>query len=503
MKNNDIRNSKETYYSHIIREHASHGEYTTFTGFIEDKIQKYRNHQDNRYNKGQFKRTDIASKMGNFDYDTLKRILNGNQRTRKRDLLIAVFAVLKLTVKETNIGLELYHMAPLNPMNLRDLVIQQAIADEKGFDGINEMLIECNCSPLNLQRTRSKGMDGDNSFYYEKDTSTPYEIIEKRVIPYYAVPYSSLSFQYYPRNYQFTAYFIIKELHSGRILKLEDPRSQNVYLMDDNGKQSEFPLYSKGVLKRVSKFGECCTEPEIIQFFVSMSYLLDVKARELFMLVDDTRNYGSRTTAYYRDGEIVIFTEVFNQEFPERSEYYQVEISPSFQKLSVSERSVFLSKDIGEERYFDLYGQQCYEVFRQYNSFGELISDQCKTSEQERKWELENHIKWFTKAIKACEEAYLKLQNKEVNIREIRHTESLSDLIEEFDVYNEFDCITSDDGCFSIPGRDSFQTDDGITIDLECLIRAAELGIPSVSEISYLIKTKGSVEAVLSEPLMK
>ena len=47
MKNNDIRNSKETYYSHIIREHASHGEYTTFTGFIEDKIQKYRNHQDN------------------------------------------------------------------------------------------------------------------------------------------------------------------------------------------------------------------------------------------------------------------------------------------------------------------------------------------------------------------------------------------------------------------------------------------------------------------------
>ena len=68
--------------------------------------------------------------------------------------------------------------------------------------------------------------------------------------------------------------------------------------------------------------------------------------------------------------------------------------------------------NLPEERYFELYGRQCYEVFQQYNSFEELISDQFKTSEQERKWELENHIKWFTKAIKACEEAYLKLQNK-------------------------------------------------------------------------------------------
>lgn len=501
MRNKGIENLNEPTY-HIIRELKNHGEYTTFTGFIDDKIQQYQNHRDNRYTKGRFTRADIASKMDKFDKDTLKRILNGNQRTRKRDLLIAVFAVLKLSVSETNMGLELYQMAPLNPNRPRDLVIQQAISSEKGFEGLNEMLVECKCSPLNLRREDKKKRDEDGSFYYKKATPS-YEVITKRVIPYHTVPVSGLSSRYYPGNYQFYVYYIIKDLSNGRVLKLEDPYYQNVYLLDENGNQGEFPLYSKGILRKASVYGERCTDPEIIQYFLSMEYLEQVKAKELLMILDDTRNYGIRTTAYFRNGEIVLFSEAFNQEFPELSEYYQVEVSSSFQKLSVSSKSIFLVKDIGEQRYYEIYGRQACEILDHFNSLSELIDEQCKTAIQEKKLRLEHYYKWFSRAFKACEEAYQKLKNKEVNIYEIKETESLTDLIDEYQIYDELECVPSDDGCFSIPGKDSFQTDDGITIDLETIIRAAELGIPSVSEISHIIRIKGSVEAILSEPLKK
>ncbi len=100
---------------------------TSFSSFINEKIRDLRNKSyDGEVRR--FNRSTLADILG-MDVSTLTKIINQTQATRKRDVIIAICVALQMTESETNLALNLYPMAPLNPYNLRYLVIIQALHD--------------------------------------------------------------------------------------------------------------------------------------------------------------------------------------------------------------------------------------------------------------------------------------------------------------------------------------------------------------------------------------
>ena len=112
-------------YSKLIASAKKESQYESFATFIDEKIHECRE----KHYAGEahsFNRSTLADMIG-IESSTLTKIINGSQATRKRDIIIALCFALQMSESETALALNLYSMAPLNPNNLRDLVIIQAL----------------------------------------------------------------------------------------------------------------------------------------------------------------------------------------------------------------------------------------------------------------------------------------------------------------------------------------------------------------------------------------
>ena len=157
-------------YSKLIASAKKESQYESFSTFIDEKIHECR---EEHYagEARSFNRSTLADMIG-IDASTLTKIINGSQGTRKRDLIIALCFALQLSESETALALNLYPMTPLNPNNLRDLVIIQALHDGASVKDLDDILATHGFPQLNILRGDRK--NEERAVYIPLD-STAYE----------------------------------------------------------------------------------------------------------------------------------------------------------------------------------------------------------------------------------------------------------------------------------------------------------------------------------------
>ena len=469
-------------YSKLKASVKQESQYKSFSTFIDEKIRECRDlYYDGETKK--FNRSTLADMIG-IDTSTLTKIINGSQGTRKRDLIIALCFALQLSESETALALNLYPMAPLNPNNLRDLVILQALRDGISVRQLNDILASNNCSKLNILRSNRK--NDERGIYVPLD-STEFDEISVEVLPYCidgGDSDMSLHVRYRPDRYDYHGEMIIQKKGKGgpqyRISRDDDGEYDIEIQTGDNWKL----LYSSSHLHQKYDGAKQCADPELLNEINKLKEYTDRKARYVHSMCNDTRNYISRFDAVNNHGKLVVYGEGFGFDFPELSEYFQLEASSDGCLFTVSNTSRFLERYLGPDEWMKLYGTISSPVIQSFKALDDVSN---------QRWHDQ-----LQKLLYSADDFLDQLRARKLFIFNARAWIDIDDLMHAYHVEKAFECYQPNDLPYDIvPKTDQITGPDGNPISVDDLYRASELGITSLEDLCAIRTRYGSLDQFL------
>lgn len=126
----------EHYLHYLQKEQKNSDEPADFAAFMDGVIKKSR-----------YSRKQIAQRAG-LSQDYTYKLLNGQKRTRVRDYLLAIFFALSMDSNQSQKGLRIYPIEPLDTKVFRDYVIMMALDARTGLDKACEMLEKAGLKPI-------------------------------------------------------------------------------------------------------------------------------------------------------------------------------------------------------------------------------------------------------------------------------------------------------------------------------------------------------------------
>lgn len=469
-------------YSKLIASAKKESQYKSFSTFIDEKIHEYREAHYAGVARS-FNRSTLADMIG-IDVSTLTKIINGSQGTRKRDLIIALCFALQLSESETAVALNLYPMTPLNPNNLRDLVIIQALHDGASVKELGDILTTHGFPQLNILRGDRK--NEERAFYIPLD-STAYEEVSVEVQPYcIAGDDSELSLhdRYRPDRYDYHSEMIIQKKGKDGPLYRISRDDDGQYDIDVQTGEDWNRLYSNGYIHQKYDGVKPCEDPELLNEIAKLKEYTDRRARYVHSMCNDTRNYISRIDAVNDHGQLVVYGERFGFDAPELSEYFQLEASSDGCRFTVSNTSRFLEKYLGPEKWINLYGTRPSLVIRSFESLNDITI---------KRWRDQ-----FQKLLRSAYDLLDQLRTRRLFLFNARAWIDIDDLMHAYHVEEAFECYQPDDLPYEIiPKREQITGSDGNPVTVDDLYRAAELEISTVEDLCAIRTRYGSLEKFL------
>ena len=422
--------------------------------------------------------------MIGIDASTLTKIINGSQGTRKRDLIIALCFALQLSESETALALNLYPMTPLNPNNLRDLVIIQALHDGVSVKELDDILSTHGFPQLNILRGDRK--NEERVFYIPLD-STAYEEVSVDVMPYCVAGADadlSLHDRYRPDRYDYHSEMILREKGKDGPLYRISRDDDGQYDIDIQIGEDWNRLYSNGYFHQKYEGVKPCEDPELLNEIAKLKEYTDRRARYVHSMCNDTRNYISRFDAVNDHGRLEAYGEGFGFDTPELSEYFQLEASSNGFRFTVSNTSRFLEKYLGPEKWMELYGTIPSPVIRSFESLDDITN---------KRWRDQ-----FQKLLRSACDFLDQLRARRLFLFNARAWIDIDDLMHAYHVEEAFECYQPDDLPYEIiPKKEQITGSDGKPVTVDDLYRAAELEISTVEELCAIRTRYGSLDQFL------
>lgn len=469
-------------YSKLIASAKKESQYESFYTFINEKIHECRaTHYAGEASS--FNRSTLADMIG-IDASTLTKIINGSQGTRKRDLIIALCFALQLSESETDMALNLYPMAPLNPNNLRDLVIIRALRDGASAKELDDILTTHGLSKLNILRSDRKR---EERAIYIPLNSTAYEEVSVEVVPYCIEGDDaelSLHDRYRPDRFDYHSQMIIQE-------KGKDGPLYRIFRDDDGQYDIEVKtgedwdcLYSNSLLHQKYDGAKPCEDPELLKEIAKLKEYTDRRARYVHNMCNDTRNYISRFDAVNNHGWLVVYGERFGFDAPELSEYFQLEASSGGCRFTVSNTSRFLERYLGPKKWMELYGTLPSPVIRSFESLKDVTSGRWRDQ--------------FQKLLYSAGDLLDQLRTRRLFIFNARAWIDIDDLMHAYHVEEAFECYQPEDLPYEIiPRKEQITGPDGNPVTVDDLYRAAELDISTLEDLCAIRTRYGSLDKFL------
>ena len=422
--------------------------------------------------------------MIGIDSSTLTKIINGSQATRKRDIIIALCLALQLSKKDADQALNLYPMAPLNPHNLRDLVIIQALYDKVSVMELNEILAAHGFPQLNILRGDRK--NGERAFFVPLN-STTYEKVSMQVLPYCVGgddSKRSLHERYRPDQYDFRSEMIIREKGKDGPYHRISWEHYGLYEIEIQEGDGWILQYSNDHLRQKYEDARPCEDTELLNEITKLKEYTDRKAEYVRSMYKDTRNYETRFDAVNDHGKLVIYGERFGFDAPELSEYFQLEVSSDGCLFTVTDVSRFLERYIGSKEWTKLYGIMSPSVLQSFSTLDEVPS---------RRWQAQ-----FQTLLDSARELLDQIRKRKLFLFNARAWIEIDELMRIFHVEEAFECYHPNDLPYDIiPKKDQIMGPDGLPITVDDLYRAAELDILSLEELCTIRTRYGSLEQFL------
>lgn len=296
--------------------------------------------------------------------ESIRKLINKTQPTSNRDLIISLCIAIKLDLYSTNIALRKYGMPELydgcyDDTMTRDYLLFQILDNYNGdmtLHEINNYLIALGFSPLHIPIIE-KGIAPSRKY-------DEYEVINIKVFPLINDYDLCLSDKFNIKNYNCSAEMFIKNINSGEQYKITGSKDKKflIHYLSDSTK-----------ILPIEKFEHYNKLKTVLSFFVMQ---IDKEINKLKTIQNDTKNYGSRTTAKFENGRIVFISESFNNKIPEIPLYILVEDNCKDIKISISKKSMFMSRLYDDIQYHEEYHCKKVKAIWEYNNIDDIKDDE-------------------------------------------------------------------------------------------------------------------------------
>lgn len=459
-----------------------------FSKYIKDKQKEY-------LDKGKPTKTRTLADMLGIENEMFRKIVNMNKPTNKRDCIIAICAALRLDSEEANCALTLYNCMPiLNPVDERDdeliNIIEEQTKNKLTIDQINMRLKRNGYPELNIIDHRKKP---------DKVTteSSPYRLVSKQVVTSIDEilydRYNSLETEYGVNRYSYYAKMVIVNDKTNNVYKLvtrgkDDYLIQNYSVKNDIlGDQESISIDEAGDMR---------------DLFIELESMVKREEQKLLATLNDTKNYKERISANIKDDRLHVFIESFNYVIPELNEYYLLEYTNTKYKMTVCNKSIFMYHYLGEDLFREHYGEvhnnhpiSIYETLEDINE---------ETIDPDSDYLIKYQKRVFNELKDKVDSLMVDLKERRIfirNLNDIYEPNKVNQVCYNFGVEKEFECTIDDHGTVSTgKTKHDFIIDDNqvVTISLDDLYRAFELGFHNIDEICKVKIILGSVEAIIS-----
>ena len=447
-----------------------------FSKFFDSKLKEY----NEKYGTSR-KTKDIAAELG-ISHDLFRKYINKEKVTDKRDLIIAICAILKLDTTDTNIGLNAYNMTELDDYNIRDEIIMNILDNTEDnsapIDEINSELESKYYPKLNIHTHRNISKTVDPFF--------PYTLLEQsvecRTGDLYGSQYDSLNTQYDLR-YIIIAKALISDAECKKILLCAD--SDNHFsLIDYSG--NNHPILHCDDINSTGEFKNC---------FAKLKSEVKSEEKRIIDLFYDTRNFNKRKSARIINNQLHVFFETYNYSMPVLGEYFFMDYVNGSYTLYVSKRSMFMDMYLGKKGYKILQTNKT-ERFASIDEIDKFIR-LALPSKQEL---LKMRIKAYENAKLEIDALIDELLSGEVFIQNIDAIfENPYDVLIFYQVADAYQCIVDPiTNSVTAIGNETatFQLRDHseIIISIDDLKKGFTLGLNTIDEIESALQQYGDLE---------
>lgn len=305
-------------------------------------------------------REELSKRMG-MSKETLKKRLLHYDRPITRDFVIALCSQLQLGFRNTNYALKITGQPLLYggdkfQKNSRDqmliYLLQHCSAKYMSLNEINNKLIKYNELPLNIKSTHF-------------NTIKPQYIILETQVKVFSYDeaiynlYDSLETLFDIDYYHIKASAILKNNSINNLMKLE---LYNGTVTLSNNTDSSVKYYKD--YRDLNVYSDVLDD---------LNRMIKSKRKEIFLQLDDSKNYNKRISARYTGFSIQVFSEAFNFIIPEKNEYFFVEYFEHKFHFYITNRSQFMhyqSKD-NFNKYIKKYDPL---IQHEFNSIEEIQS---------------------------------------------------------------------------------------------------------------------------------
>ena len=465
-------------------------EKNAFAKFIREKRKEY--NDDN----GKELSTKYLGEMIGIKYEMFRKILNQEKPTKKRDCIIAICVALQLLPGEIDEALGLYQYMPaLDMYNPRDgFIVAQISGDTHiSVQELNNRLIQRGFPGLDVQDKR----DGKVKSTETKAINLPYKVMEMKVRTpvdadyYYGDQYNSLCTTYDPFRCKSTGDMI-----------LGDPkRKKYIHLIADTEGYRSARIIQDDILPK--SFDSLEETGDYKNYFIELENAIRLEKQRLLCILNDTKNYRSRTSARLIDDAITVFTEQFNYTIPELNEYYVVSLCSGRYRLYVYDRSAFMSWYLSEKSFKTCFGDEIPVAKETYDSLEDLqklIDESDKRSDSYIHYRMRQRA--FKKMIPDVDSLYQEIKDRKEFIQNLEYIfDNPADVLRYYELCEDFECKYDDEHGEICDCLDSklYPLPDGteIHITMDDIYKAFEFGFSDIQEICRIKSKYGSIEAVL------
>lgn len=466
-------------------------EKTAFAEFIRERRKEY----NEEY--GQEISTSDLGRMLGIKYEMFRKILNQEKPTKKRDCIISICIALRRTPGEIDEALRLYQYMPaLNENDTRDSFIMDQIIDNPNISvlELNNRLLQRGLSGLDIHNKRG-GKKADKA--PSVSLSIPYEILKLKVRTpidsnyYYGDPYNSLSTAYDPSRCHSTGDMILRDSNRNKIIHLI--ASTDGYFSSQISEVDDFPI----VYKSFDESGD------YRKYFIELNSTIRKEKRRLLSILNDTKNYQKRVSARLIGDYINVFAEEFNYSIPELNEYYVLCFFNGKYRFEVYKSSAFMYYFLPESEFKKYYGNNIPKVMESYDSINQLedlIQTTDKYSDENIRYR--TYKQFFHKLQIIVDELFQRIKNHEEFIQNLRNIyDNPIDTLRFYKLEEDFECVYDEEYgeiYDFLKSKDYILSDEStITITLDDIFRAFELGFKGIEEIRRIKAKFGSIDAVL------
>ena len=378
----------------------------------ERKRQNYPNEfvpfMDQMIREHKVSRKNVAVRSG-LSQDYVYKLLRGDKHTDERDYILAMCFAIGMNLAQTQHALSSYGMPLLSEGDIRSHIIILAIEDGAGIDELNQMLEKANYpllktspdmpsaaisstapSPKSIEPgparksrefeeidsfTEGHRNDGNAPFDYDYQGWIKVRDEEGNVYQVEAVYQSeACSFIVFTEEQRKAAEQLMElraqkekefyEAHKDMLDRLENagiPDKPNQEMLDyfDAFLEMNSSIPVADMLERYETLEEAA-QSEFFPLFLELEKRTDKKVLEVMKKLDDTREYGMRVgNAWHGKEGPKIYIEAFNDEQPERREYYQiVEYQDGKTRYTCTHESCFMQLEMGQDLYEVYFGEK-------------------------------------------------------------------------------------------------------------------------------------------------